>query len=97
MRSAVALALVVVALVACGAGDDDERGYPDDAVASFVSECRRQQSATETACRCVIERLQVTMPYEEFERVDAAFRRDRTPDRASVAKLEAAAEACLGS
>jgi hypothetical protein len=44
----------------------------------------------------VIERLQVSMPYEEFARAEDALRNDRAPTDASVAKLQAAAEACLG-
>jgi hypothetical protein len=94
LRSAVGLALVGVALAACGA-DDEERDYPDEAVASFVSECRKQPNATEAACRCVIERLQVSMPYAEFERADAALRASRTPEEGSLRKLRTAAEGCL--
>jgi hypothetical protein len=94
LRSALALALLVAALVGCG-GDDDEAAYPDEAVESFVSECRKQPNATEAACRCVIERLQVSMPYDEFERVDAALREERGPEQASLEKLQAAARGCL--
>jgi hypothetical protein len=94
LRSALALVLAAAALGACG-GDDEEEGYPDAAVASFVSECRKQPNATESACRCVIERLQVSMRYDEFERADAALRGNRQPDEASLRKLQTAAEGCL--
>ena len=94
MRSPIALALLVAALAGCG-GDDDQEDYPDEAIASFVSECRTQPGASESSCRCVIERLQVSMPYEEFARADEALREERAPDDSSVTKLQTAAEACL--
>ena len=98
MRSPLALAVLVAVLAGCGGGDDEgERGYPDEAIASFVAECSRQPNATEAACRCVIRRLEVSMPYEEFARADEALRDDRTPDEASLEKLQAAAAGCLGS
>lgn len=88
----------MAALAGCGgAGDEEERGYPDEAVASFVAECSRQPNASESACRCVIERLQVSMPYEEFARADEALRAERSPDEAALEKLQAAAGGCLGS
>ncbi len=80
---------------AAGCGGDGETGYPDEAVAAFVSECRKQPNATEAACRCVIGRLQVSMPYDEFERADAALREDRPPEEASLEKLQTAAAGCL--
>jgi hypothetical protein len=90
---ALALAVLVGSLAACGG--EHESAYPDEAVEAFVSECRAQPNATEPSCRCVIERLQVSMPYDEFARADDALRNDRAPADASVAKLEAAAKACL--
>ncbi len=95
MRRAFPLALLVAGLAACG-GNDGEDGYPEEAIASFVSECRTQPGATEASCRCVIERLEVSMPYEEYALADEALRDDRAPSEASVEKLQTAAEACLG-
>ena len=83
--------------VAAGCGGQSEGGYPDDAVERFVSECRRQASASASSCRCVIERLQVSMPYDEFQRADEALQANRAPAESSVAKLQAAANACIGS
>jgi hypothetical protein len=93
LRRALAFAVLVGSLAGCGG--DDGSTYPDEAVEAFVSECRAQPKASEASCRCVIERLQVSMPYEEFRRADDALRNDRAPADASVAKLQAAAEACL--
>ena len=92
MRSAVALSFAVVGLAACGGGGED--GYPQESVDAFVSECRAQPNTTQRQCRCVVERLQETMPYEEFARADKALKENREPDAASLAKLRAAIEAC---
>jgi hypothetical protein len=87
--------LVIAVAGLGGCGGDDGSTYPDEAVEAFVSECRAQPKASEASCRCVIERLQVSMPYEEFARADDALRDERAPEKASIEKLEAAAEACL--
>ena len=90
----VALLLVALALAGCGGGGDDE-GYPDEAVDNFVSSCMKQEGATRAACVCVIERLQETMPYEEFAELDAALREGgEQPDPASERKLQEAVEGC---
>ena len=87
--------LLALALVGCGAGSDDDAGYPDEAVETFVSECQKaQEDTTEEACRCVIEHLQKTMPYEEFKRADAALKENEPVDEGSLVKLRTAAENC---
>lgn len=92
MRSGVALAFAIAGLAACGGGGED--GYPRESIDSFVRECRAQPNTSERQCRCVVERLQETMPYEEFARADAALKENRQPDEASVEKLRAAVAAC---
>lgn len=95
MPRALLFVLVLAALAAgCGGGDDEESGYPPEAVESFVAECTKQPNASAESCRCVIERLQQSMPFSEFERADAALRENRTPEEGSVVKLQTAAEAC---
>jgi hypothetical protein len=94
LRRLLALGVLALALVACG-GDDDKEGYPEESVDAFVSECRKaQKGTTEEACRCVIEQLQKTMPYEEFKRADAALKENEPVDEASLVKLRTAAENC---
>lgn len=95
MRSGLALAFAVVGLAACGGGGDD--GYPQESIDAFVEECNAQPNTGERQCRCVVERLQETMPYEEFARVDEALKENREPDEASVEKLRAAVTACSTS
>ena len=90
--SRVALLLVALALAGCGNGGDE--GYPDQAEDNFVSSCVKQEGATKAACECVIERLQKTMPYEEFEALDTALREQKDPAPASERKLRDAVEAC---
>ena len=92
MRSGVALSFAVVGLAACGGGGED--GYPQASVDAFVSECRAQPNTTERQCRCVVERLQETMPYEEFARADKALKENQEPDAASLDKLRAAITDC---
>ena len=92
MRSGVALSFAVVGLAACGGGGED--GYPQESVDAFVSECRAQPNTNERQCSCVVERLQETMPYEEFARADKALKENQQPDAASLEKLRAAITDC---
>jgi hypothetical protein len=97
LRSGLALAFAVVGLVACGGGDGDGDGYPQESIDAFVQECRAQPSTSEGQCRCVVERLQESMPYEEFERADIALKENREPAEASIEKLRTAVTACATS
>ena len=95
MRKALLLGALALALVGCGGGDDEDEGYPDEAVETFVSECQKaQKDTTEEACRCVIDHLQKTMPYEEFERADTALKNDEPVPQGSIVKLRVAADRC---
>jgi hypothetical protein len=89
-----AVAAAAVALAGCGGGGETKSGYPDKAVKTFVASCSKQPGASQEACRCVIDRLQVTMPYDEFVAADKAARENREPKAASTAKLAAAAKGC---
>jgi hypothetical protein len=95
LRSGVALSFAVVGLAACGGGGED--GYPQESVDTFVRECRAQPNTTERQCRCVVERLQETMPYEEFARADKALKENQEPDAASLEKLRAAITDCAAA
>jgi hypothetical protein len=89
----VVVALAVAGLAACGGGGG-ENGYPQESIDAFVQECTAQPNAGERQCRCVVERLQETMPYEEFAKADAALTENRQPAAASLEKLRAAVTAC---
>lgn len=91
MRSAVALSFAVVGLAACGGSED---GYPQESIDAFVRECKAQPNTSERQCGCVVERLQESMPYEEFARADKALKENRQPDAESLEKLRAAITAC---
>ena len=91
MRRAPALAALACALAACGG---DGNGYPQESIDEFVRECDAQANATEAQCRCVIARLEETMPYDEFARADRALAREERVDDASLAKLRRAVQAC---
>jgi hypothetical protein len=92
LRSGLALAFAVVGLAACGGGGED--GYPQESIDAFVQECNAQPNTGERQCRCVVERLQETMPYEEFVRADEALKANREPDDGSLRRLRAAVTAC---
>lgn len=92
MRSELVLAFAVVGLAGCGGNGDD--GYPQESVDAFVEECRAQPNTSERQCRCVVERLQESTPYEEFARADEALKESREPDEATLEKLRAAVRAC---
>lgn len=92
MRSELVLAFAVVGLAGCGGDGDD--GYPQESVDAFVEECRAQPNTSERQCRCVVERLQESTPYEEFARADEALKESREPDEATLEKLRAAVRAC---
>ena len=95
MSRGIALAFAIAGLAACGGGRED--GYPQESIDAFVQECKAQPNTTERQCRCVVERLQVTMPYEEFARADDALKESREPAAASLEKLRAAVTACGGA
>jgi len=92
LRSGLALSFAVVGLAACGGGGED--GYPQESIDEFVRECRAQPNTNERQCSCVVERLQETMPYEEFARADKALKENRQPDAGSLEKLRAAITDC---
>lgn len=83
--------MAATSLAACGGGGG---GYPQESVDAFVRECDAQPNATLAQCRCVIARLEETMPYEEFQRADAALEQEEPVDDASLATLQRAVDAC---
>jgi hypothetical protein len=91
LRSALVV-VVAVTLTACGG--DDGNGYPREAVETFVTECDAQPNATERQCRCVIARLEETMPYDEFARADKALEQEQPVDEKSLTKLRRAVQGC---
>jgi hypothetical protein len=103
----IALSLVAVLVgSACGGGGNGEggEGYPDDAVSNFMASC--EPSAVESSqgaltaeearnvCRCVIDELQQTLPFEDFREYDA--RADERPAD-PPAEVTAALENCTES
>ena len=92
---AILIALVLsLGVAACGGDGGGEDGYPNEAVSNFMNSCTAQQGATEAACRCVIDELERTMPFEEFEETDKALREKRRPAASSQQKLTRAVQKC---
>jgi hypothetical protein len=61
------VAVAVLALGACG-GDD---GYPQEVIDNFMDSCTAQVGASESYCRCAIERLQSSMSFDDFQAAEA--------------------------
>ena len=74
-----------------------EADASDAEIDRFVRECAAQPNTAERQCRCVVERLQETMPFDEFARADAALKENREPDAVSLEKLRSAVTACATS
>jgi hypothetical protein len=66
-RIAAVAGAVLLALGACG-GDD---GYPPAVVDNFMESCTAQVGASQSYCRCAIERLQESMSFEDFQAAEA--------------------------
>jgi nitrous oxide reductase accessory protein NosL len=49
--------------------------YPAPVVQNFMKSCTAQAGATTSYCRCTIEELQRTLPYDEFKDADAAIQK----------------------
>lgn len=82
-----AIALVVAAVVLVGGGDTDGEAdsseaasstYPADFVANFMRSCTRSSESeaadAEDICRCILDRVERTVPYEDFVEIDSAVR-----------------------
>lgn len=71
--------------------------YPPDVVANFVRACAETSGGQRAVCRCTANRLQHTVPYEQFAAADRAAREDRPIPRAVSRDVEAATSACRDS
>ena len=74
------LVLAVVAVAGCKACD---RGhpYPPEVIDNFVASCRA--SASESACRCTVERMRRLYTYEEFQTVERRLQAGDVPPEVS--------------
>ncbi len=64
--------------------------YPREVVDNFMRSCTNQDGATETACRCILDRIRARYTIEEFARAERAL----TRGQATNLNLEALARAC---
>jgi hypothetical protein len=65
-RIAVVSAAVVIAFAACG----EEGEYPQEVVDNFMEGCTSQPGATESYCRCSIDRIQKEVSFDEFRELE---------------------------
>jgi ABC-type glycerol-3-phosphate transport system substrate-binding protein len=68
--------------------------YPAPVVQNFMKSCTAQAGATTSYCRCTIEELQRTLPYDDFKSADAAIQKGgKAPSKARAA-INAAIKKC---
>jgi hypothetical protein len=65
-RIAVVSVVVMIAFAACG--EEDE--YPEEVIDNFMEGCTSQPGATESYCRCSIERIQEEVSFDEFRELE---------------------------
>lgn len=75
----VALGALAVALVACRS---KRNTYPETVVENFLRAC--QSRASESACRCAIDRIQERYTAEQYEMIEAGIRAGAQPPQAFV-------------
>lgn len=88
MRRVWAGVVVAVALGLGGCSREPRHAYPPDVVENFVAACRTR--AEERACRCAIDRLRDTFPYEQYRALDARMGTGELPPEVGNAVSECA-------
>lgn len=68
--------------------------YPKPVVDNFMKSCTDQPNATESYCRCTVEELQRTLPYDKFKAADAAIQRGGKASPEARKAIEAAIKKC---
>ena len=66
--------------------------YPDETVRAFVSACAK--SGARSVCQCTIDRLQRTLPFDDFAAADRAIREDKPVSAKTRTTIDEATEAC---
>jgi len=97
------LAAAALSLGACG-GDDSGSGgdkksgprypYPAGTVRTFVNSCAASAKGQRDVCQCTIDRLQETLPFDEFSTADKAIRADKPISPETRARIDDATENC---
>ena len=89
--TAVAVSLAATALAAgCGSG---RAPYPAKVEKGFLRACNAGERRPQ-ACRCILSRLEATVPYDEFRLADEALRAGNRAPAATEKKVAAATNAC---
>jgi hypothetical protein len=83
-------AVVSAALLAFGACGDD--GYPQEVVDNFMESCTAQVGASQSYCRCAIDRLQENLSFDDFQAAEEQITAgsDNLPQ-----ELQAAVDSCV--
>jgi nitrous oxide reductase accessory protein NosL len=68
--------------------------YPAPVVQNFMKSCTAQPGATASYCRCTVEELQRTLPYDEFKSADAAIQKGGKAPAKARAAIAAAIKKC---
>ena len=100
----VALAVALV-LAGCGGGDDGDETpamptvaagerYPAGVEDAYMASCQQTSGGRVEICRCTFDKIEATVPYEEFEKAEAAIRNFDAAPPATRRKLRRALESC---
>ena len=97
-RMATPVALLALALGACGGDDEPSRAagerYPAQVREAFLTACERSSGGNTPVCECALEELEATMPLAEFRAVDAAMSRGEQAEPEGRRKVAAAMTSC---
>jgi hypothetical protein len=89
-RIAVTAAALMLLLGACG----DDGDYPPEVIENFMDGCTAQPGATESYCRCSIDRIQNDVRFDEFKELEEGLTdQSEFPDRLVEAIRECVDEA----
>jgi hypothetical protein len=68
--------------------------YPRETVRAFVDACVESAGGQRPVCVCTIDRLQRTLPFDDFAAADRAIRADEPVSARTKAAIDEATESC---
>jgi hypothetical protein len=98
MRLFLAGMVAAAALAGCGGGDSDSsghHGYSKSTEDTFIKSCTAQ-GAKSSYCHCALNKIEVTVPYDEFQRADKELGSLKGAPSSTRQKFLAAIKACGG-
>ena len=98
MKKALIVAAALTALAGCGASSKTNSDkYPKEAVNNFTTQCVSSGGGTNDVkdrCKCVIDKLQDRVKFDDFKKADDAIRNKKTPEKATIDAIDKAVSDC---